>query len=107
MRRSMNGMGATCPSGYYEASVFGFKTGQCVPDLGTIVDGAQSGVMQTVGTGVANSPGTQAAATSAAANALGTKIFAFYKNNPMVAIGLTVAVGGLVVYGTMSFLRGR
>ncbi len=107
MRTMNGGMGAACPTGFYEAKIFGFPTGQCIPDLGTLVDGAQGGIMQTVGTGVANSPGTQTAATTAAANALGAKILAFYKNNPMMAIGLTVAVGGLVVYGTMSFLRGR
>lgn len=101
------GMGTTCPTGYYEASLFGFKTGQCVPDLATVVNGAQSGVMQTVGTGVANSPGTQAAASSAAANAIGTKLVNFYKNNTLVAAGATVVIGGLLVYGAMSFLRGR
>jgi hypothetical protein len=100
------GMGA-CPEGYYELEIFGVKSGQCVPNLRTITEGAQSGVMQSVGTGVAQSPATQTAATTAAGNALGQKIFNFYKEKPMVAWGLTAGVALFVVYGGMSFLRGR
>lgn len=100
------GMGA-CPEGYYEASVFGIKTGQCVPNLSTLVEGAQSGALETVGTGVAQSPATAQAAQNAAASAIGTKIVNFYKNNPAMAWGATAAVAALLVYGGMSFIRGR
>lgn len=101
------GMGADCPAGYYEAEVFGVKTGQCVPSLSTIVSGAQGGVLQTVAAGTAQSPATAQAAQNAAANAIGTKIINFYKTKPLIAWGTTAAVAAFVVYGGLSFLRGR
>lgn len=105
----MNGqMGiADCQPGYYRLKVFGVDTGQCLPNLNTAAGAAQSGVISSAATGVASSPATQAAAQSAAANALGTRIVNFYKSNPTMAIGASVAVLALVVYGGMSFLRGR
>lgn len=101
------GMGADCQEGYYKLKILGFDTGQCVPNLSTAANAAAGGVTGSVASGVASSPATAAAAQSAAANAIGTKIVNFYKSNPTMAIGLTVVVGGLLIYGTMSFLRGR
>lgn len=100
------GMGA-CPEGYYDLKILGVSTGQCLPNLRQVTEGVQSGVLETVGTGVAQSPATAQAAQSAAANALGTKIVGFYKNNPALAWGTTAAVAALLVYGGMSFIRGR
>lgn len=109
MRLSGRGMGrlgmGTCPDGYYDLKVLGFDTGQCLPNLSTAANAAAGGVTGSVGTGVANSAATQSAISSAAASALGTKVINFYKNNPVVAIGATVAVGGLLIYGAMSFLK--
>lgn len=99
--------GADCPEGYYKLKVFGFDTGQCLPTGSTALDAAQGGVAASVGTGVATSPATQSAATAAAGSALGQKIIGFYKNNPALAWGGTAAVLALVVYGGMSFIRGR
>lgn len=102
----LSGMG-DCQPGYYELKVLGFDTGQCAPNLSTVETAAGAGVTSAVGTGVANSSGTQAAVSSAAASAFGTSVMNFYKNNTAVAIGVTVAVGALLVYGGMSFLRGK
>ncbi len=100
------GMGA-CPDGYYDLKILGASTGQCLPKLSTVSSGIQSGALSTVATGVAQSPATSQAAQSAAANAIGTKIVNFYKNNPTMAWGATAAVAALLVYGGMSFVRGR
>lgn len=100
------GMGA-CQPGYYELTVLGVDTGQCVPELSTLATAAEGGVTSAVGTGVANSSGTQAAVSTAAANAFGTSVMNFYKNNTALAVGVTVAVGALFVYGGMSFLKGK
>ncbi|NJM09366.1 MAG: hypothetical protein HC883_00240 [Bdellovibrionaceae bacterium] len=103
---AMSGLGS-CPEGYYRLKVFGVDTGQCLPNLSTAAEGAQTGVMSSVGTGVASSPATAQAAQNVAANALGTNIITFYKTKPVVAWGLT-AVGVLFfVYGGMSFFRGK
>lgn len=101
------GMGAACQDGYYEAEVFGIKTGQCIPNLKTLAQGAATGATGAVTTGVANSSATKAAITNAAGNALGTKIINFYKDKPAIAYGVTAAVVLLVVYGGMSFVRGK
>lgn len=107
-RRALSGpMGAECPEGFYRLKVFGIDTGQCLPTGSTAVDAAKSGALSSVGTGVASSPATQAAATSAAGSALGQKIISFYKNKPVLAWGGTAAVAALVIYGGMSFIRGR
>lgn len=104
----LNGMGAdTCPTGYYRLKVYGIDTGQCLPTGSTAVEAAQSGVLNSAATGVANSAATKNALSSASATAIGTKIVNFYKTNPVIAIGVTVAVGALLVYGTMSFVRGK
>ena len=100
------GMGA-CPEGYYDLKIFGVSTGQCAPSLSTVTSGAQSGALSTVATGVAKSPATSAAIQSATAQTLGNKIVGFYKNQPVMAWGLTAGVIALVVYGGMSFVRGR
>lgn len=105
--RGMGAMGAECPEGFYRLKVFGVDTGQCLPTLSTAVEGAQGGVMSTVGTGVASSPATSAAAQNIAASTLGTKIISFYKEKPMIAWGATALIGLFVVYGGMSFLRGK
>lgn len=97
------GMGATCQPGY--SDILGI--GECTPDLSTILSSAEAGVVGSVGTGVANSAATQAAVSTAAANAFGTSIMNFYKNNTVVAVGVTLAVGGILIYGAMSFLRGK
>lgn len=104
---SGGGMGADCPQGYYEAKIFGISTGQCVPNLSTLADAATQGAAGAVGSGVAQSPATQQAATAAAGSALGSKIISFYKDKPLVAYGLTGVVALLVIYGGMSFIRGR
>ena len=101
------GMGADCPTGYYEASIFGVSTGQCVPNLSTIVSGAQTGVLATVGEGVAQSPATQQAVQAGIASKLGTTIVDFYKNKPAIAWGVTGLAVLMFVYGGMSFVRGR
>lgn len=103
----MGTMGADCPAGYYRLKVFGVDTGQCLPQLDTAVNAAQGGVLSSVATGAVSSSANQAAAQNAAANAIGTKIVTFYKSKPALAWGLTAAVGLFVVYGGMSFLRGK
>lgn len=107
---SMSGfgtMGIECKPGYYEAKIFGVPTGQCVPTSGALLDTALEAWTGAVATGVATSPATQAAAHGLISQALGDKILAFYKNQPVLAVGSTVVVGGLLVYGLMSFVRGR
>lgn len=106
---SMNGgeMGITCQPGYYELKVAGFPTGQCLPTGSTAVASATKGVSSAVGTGVASSPTTQAAITSAASEKLGQKIINFYTEKPMIAWGSTLAVVALIAYGGLTFIRGR
>lgn len=100
-------LGAECPPGYYKLKVFGVDTGQCLPTGSTVASGVQTGVSSSVATGVAQSPATAQAVQSVAANAIGTRIVNFYKGNPVVAWGATAAVAALLVYGGMSFIRGR
>ena len=104
----MNGtMGADCKPGYYELKVAGIPTGQCLPTSSTALSAAQGGVVSAVGTGVASSAATQAALQSAAAQTLGEKIISFYKTKPAIAWGGTAAVVALVIYGGLSFIRGK
>jgi hypothetical protein len=104
--RAMAGMGAdACPAGYYRLKIFGVDTGQCLPSGSTALDAAQGGVLQSAAAGVAQSSATQSALSNASANAIGTKIVNFYKQSPTVAIGATLGVGALLVYGAMSFLK--
>ena len=106
---SMNGgeMGITCQPGYYELKVVGIATGQCLPNLATATAGATKGVSTVVGTGVASSPATQAALTSAASETLGRKIINFYTEKPVMAWGATAAVVALVAFGGLTLIRGR
>ena len=104
---SMSGfgtMGIECKPGYYPEPIF---KKFCVPTSGELAKQAEETFARSIGVGIATSPTTQAAVTGAAGQALGDKIIAFYKNQPVIAIGSTVAVGGFLVYGLMSFLRGR
>ena len=100
------GLGA-CPEGYYQPSIFGIKLDQCVPNLSVLAEGAQSGALATVGEGVAQSPGTQRALEAGVASKLGTTIVNFYKNQPVVAWGVTGLAALMLVYGGLSFVRGR
>lgn len=107
---SMSGygtFGAECQPGFYQLKVFGVPTGQCLPTGTTLREGLESGAAGVLATGVATSPATQAAATSAAGQAIGQRIIGFYQKQPVVAIGSTLAVGALLVYGTMKALGAR
>ena len=107
---SMSGygtFGAECKPGFYQLKIFGVPTGQCLPTGSTALEAAQAGAAGAVATGVATSPATQAAATSAAGQAIGQRIISFYQQQPVVAIGSTLAVGALLVYGTMKALGAR
>ena len=106
-RNGMRGMGADCQPGYYEGEVLGIKTGVCLPDSATLAQQAAGGLVGAVTTGASQSPGVIVAAQTSAGNALGNKILAFYREKPAVAIGLTLGVVALVVYGGMSFARGK
>lgn len=98
-------MGAACQPGYYPLKIFGVDTGQCVPDSGTLANQAAGSAITSIATGVATSPATIQAGKTAVANSLGQKIMDFYTKKPAVAIGVTVALGALVVYGFMSFAK--
>lgn len=101
------GMGAECQPGYYDLKIFGISTGQCAPTLSTLTEGAQSGALSTVATGVATSPATQAAAESGAVQAVATKSWSYIKEHPYMVAGGVAAAVLLIIYGGMSFARGR
>ncbi len=103
----MRGMGADCQPGYYEGAVFGIKTGVCLPTSETLAQQAAGGLVGAVTSGAASSPGVITAAQTAAGNSLGNKIVGFYREKPAIAIGLTLGVVALVIYGGMSFARGK
>ena len=101
MRGMGRGMGAAnCQPGYYEAEIFGIKTGQCLPSSGTLLNAAQGAVVSTTATGIANSQATQTAVANAAAASLGVKILNFYKQKPVIAYGATALVVLLTLAGT-------
>lgn len=106
-RRALSGPMGACPEGYYDLKIFGVSTGQCAPSLTTLTSGAQSGALQAVASGTAQSPATAQAVQSAAASAIGSKIVNFYKSSPALAWGLTLGGAALLIYGGMSFLRGK
>jgi hypothetical protein len=95
------GMGADCPAGTYNA--WGF----CVPNLKTLVQGAQAGAISSIASGAAQSPATAQAVESATASAVGNKIIDIYKRNPTMTLVIAGLVGVAVIYGVMSFVRGR
>jgi hypothetical protein len=103
----MGTMGTTCPPGYYDLQVLGVNTGQCLPTLNTAATAAETAVSAATGAGIAQSAATQSALQNAAASAFGTKVLNFYKAQPVLAWGLTAGVAAFVVYGGLSFIRGR
>lgn len=77
-------------------------TGIMVPDIGELAAGASTGAVSTAGQTIASSSTVQQGAITAAGNTLGQKIVKFYTEKPVVAIGATLAVGGLILFGLMN-----
>ncbi len=100
-------MGITCQPGFYELKVFGISTGQCAPSLDTALNAAQGGVVASVATGVATNPANIAAASNAGLMASFTKATSFVKAHPIGVAAAVAATLALVVYGGMSFARGK
>ena len=104
-----------CPSCAREKSMRGMGHGNAYAMdgmgdgdlLSNLLTGSVTGAESAVGSALASSQLVQQAAQTSAANNLGAQILAFYQNNTALAVGLTVAVGALLVYGTMSFIRGK
>lgn len=74
-------------------------TGIMVPDAGELINAAAGGALSQTGQTLAQSSTVQQGAVTAAGNTLGQKIVKFYTENTVVAIGATVAVGGILAFG--------
>lgn len=101
------GMGEDCQPGYYRLKVFGIDTGQCLPTLSTATSAAQTGVLASVGTGVATSPSNVAAAKEAGISAAATKLVAYVKANPIMVASVVGGLGILAFYGFGKMAFGR
>lgn len=74
-------------------------SGIWLPNSGTLIDAATGGALDQVAQGLAESEGVQQGAITAAGNKLGQKIVRFYSEQPIIAIGSTIAIGSLVAFG--------
>lgn len=96
-------MGSECQPGYYKDPILGL----CLPTSGTLLNQAQGSLLSTVATGAASTPAVQEAGIQAAASSFGQKVFDFYRQKPVMAWGITAAAALFVVYGGMTFIRGK
>lgn len=78
-----------------------------LPTLDQLLASASAGAQQQIAANLAQSQSVQQAATNAAGTALGTKIVTFYKTQPLLAWGITGLAVMFLVYGGMSFARGK
>lgn len=104
LRQGLNGGPMNRSFGAYELIP---GTGIMVPDAGELINAAGAGATSIVGQNLAQSTAVKEGALTAAGNTLGQKIVKFYSENTVAAVAGTVVVGGLLVYGLMSFVRGK
>lgn len=74
-------------------------TGIMVPDAGELLQAAAGGALSQTGQALAQSQTVQQGAITAAGNTLGQKIVKFYTEKPIVAIGATIVIGGILSFG--------
>lgn len=80
-------------------------SGIMVPDATELAQAAAGGALSATGQTLSQSQTVQQGAITAAGNTLGQKIVKFYTEKPVIAIGATVAVGGLLIFGLTSMFK--
>lgn len=95
---SLRGMG-DCKPGYFQ--VIPGADWSCAPNSDTLIKQE----LAKVGAQAAQTEAVKEASIAAAGEALGTKIVRFYRQNPVIAWGLTAGVVGLMYVGAKSFMK--